>query len=60
MGDFGPEGGDEFAGFAITVGSVLAGVGEDFGAINGDGADFEKFEFAGEEEGFEEGFLDKM
>ena len=49
----------EFAGFAVTVGGVLAGVGHDFGAIKGDGADFEQFEFAGEEEGFEEGFLDE-
>ena len=58
-GDFGFEQGDEFAGFAITVGGVLAGVGHDFGAIDGDGAGFEEFEFAGGEEDFEEGFLNE-
>ena len=42
LGDFGFEQGDEFPGFAITVGGVFAGVGHDFGAINGDGAQFEE------------------
>jgi len=59
LGDFGFKQGHDFAGFTITVGGVLAGVGHDLGAINGDGAQFEEFEFAGEEEGFEEGFLDE-
>ena len=38
---------------------VFAGIGHDFGAINGDGAHFEELEFAGGEESFEEGFLDE-
>ena len=35
-------------------------MGHDFGTVDRDGAYFEQFEFAGQEEGFEEGFLDEV
>ena len=43
------------AGFGAG-GSLVAGVGEDFSAVDGDGAELEQLEFAGQLEGFEEAF----